>query len=187
MLGTGFDVEKSIMYQMTQTQVELQELSVKREKSTYLPSLSAFYQHQEQFNAPDFNFVIPDMVGLQLKVPIFSSGQRYKRVQQAQIELEKAKITRGTVERALNIEHQSLLDQLNTSWGKAQLEKDNMSLAKRIYDRTLIKFNEGMASSLELTQAQNQYLETQSNYFNAMLEVLRARNKMKRLMEDQAN
>jgi len=108
-------------------------------------------------------------------------------VQQAQIELEKAKITRGTVERALNIEHQSLLDQLNTSWGKAQLEKDNMSLAKRIYDRTLIKFNEGMASSLELTQAQNQYLETQSNYFNAMLEVLRARNKMKRLMEDQAN
>lgn len=187
MLAAGFDVEKSIFYQMTQTQVELQELSVKREKSTYLPTLSAFYQHQEQFNAPDFNFVMPDLVGVQLQVPIFSSGQRYKRVQQAQIELEKAKITQQTVDRALNIEYQSLLDLLNTSWSKAQLEKDNMRLAKRIYERTQIKFNEGFASSLELTQAQNQYLETQSNYFSAMLEVLRARNKMKRLMEDQAN
>ena len=72
----------------------------------------------------------------------------------------------------------------NTAAEKFNNEKASMELTKRIYDRTLIKFNQGMSSSLELTQVHNQYLNSQSNYFNAIFELLNAKNKLDKALNN---
>jgi outer membrane protein TolC len=51
-------------------------------------------------------------------------------------------------------------------------QKTNLTLSQRIYDKTLTKYKEGMAGSMDLTQANNQLLDAQSNYYQAMLNVL---------------
>ncbi|MBL6964352.1 MAG: TolC family protein, partial [Bacteroidetes bacterium] len=56
--------------------------------------------------------------------------------------------------------------------------------AKRIYDKTLIKYKEGMVSSMDLSQANSQYLNAQTNYFNALVEVLQAKNKLDNLLNN---
>ena len=53
-----------------------------------------------------------------------------------------------------------------------------MELAKKIYDRTLIKYKQGVSSSIDLTQMQNQYLTTQGNYFNVILQLLNANSNL---------
>lgn len=175
LVSQNFNLQENIDYRILDTQEKIQELSLKREKSKYLPSVNAFYSYTDQTNAPDFNFTINHVIGVGINVPIFSSGQRMARVQQAQIELEKAKNNKEqtadnlimSVDQARN-EFQNALDRFKT-------EQQNMELTKRIYDRTLIKYKEGMASSLELTQANNQYLNSNSAYTNAILELLNAK------------
>lgn len=52
---------------------------------------------------------------------------------------------------------------------------DDLELAKTIKETTRIKFNEGLASSSELTQAESQYLTTLGNYINTTIELLNAK------------
>ena len=51
-------------------------------------------------------------------------------------------------------------------------EKKNTELAQKIYHKTLIKYKEGLSSSMELTQANTQFLTAQSNYFTALNDLL---------------
>jgi outer membrane protein TolC len=56
-----------------------------------------------------------------------------------------------------------------------------MELTKKVYEATLAKYEEGLASSLELTQANDRYLLVQSNYIKALSELLNAKNTLDRI------
>ena len=56
-----FNVTSSIDYKMIDNQVNINEASLRREKSKFLPTISGFYQHQEQTNAAAFNFQPKDI------------------------------------------------------------------------------------------------------------------------------
>lgn len=160
-------------------------LNLKRQKSAYLPSLAAFYKHTENAKKADFDFTMKDMVGLSLNVPIFSSGQRNSQVQQRVMELEKIRNTKANVSQGLQLEFINSRNSLNTSYDKYVMEKKNIELSERIYNKMIVKYKEGVSSSLDLTAAQNQYLTAQSNYFNALYALLSSKNKLEKLLDIQ--
>ncbi len=53
-----------------------------------------------------------------------------------------------------------------------EVKKQNLSLAERIESKNQIKFFEGIASSFDLRQAQIQLYNAQSDYLEAMLNVI---------------
>ena len=57
-------------------------------------------------------------------------------------------------------------------------QKEGVSLAKKINNQSIIKYNEGIISSLELSQTQNQYLETESKYIKSLLDVFNAKSNL---------
>ncbi|MFC2113969.1 TolC family protein [Bacteroidota bacterium] len=182
MFSTGGDINNNITYKLLNTQESLQESLVKLEKSAYLPTIAAFYQHQEKTSKADFDFTFPDIVGVSVSVPIFSSGMRNTKVAQAKIELEKTRNTKEMAIQGLKLEIQQTQITLQSAYEKFLNEKSNQELTQKIYDKTLIKYKEGMASSMDLTQANSQYLTAQTNYFNALLELLTAKNKLDNLL-----
>jgi outer membrane protein TolC len=66
------------------------------------------------------------------------------------------------------------LEQLTTS-------KSNLNLAERIENKNQIKFTEGLASSFDLTKAQEQLYAAQQNYLQAMLDVINKRATLEKL------
>jgi outer membrane protein TolC len=62
------------------------------------------------------------------------------------------------------------------------VELKNMELAKKIYNKTLVKYKEGVSTSMDLTTAQNQYLTTQGNYFNTILQLLNANSNLNKAL-----
>lgn len=96
LLKKEFELEAHPDYQLIKVQEDLMALDVKRYKSEYLPSLSAFYNFQENAMRNEFNPLSGDekwfessMLGFQIDIPIFNSGQKRSKVQQARLELEK--------------------------------------------------------------------------------------------------
>ena len=80
------------------------------------------------------------------------------------------------VEQGLQLEYSKTEIALTSALENYNSSKKNMLLSKEVYDITLEKFNEGISSSLELTQIHNQYLRSQSDYITAMSELLNAKN-----------
>lgn len=178
----AFSLENNVNYQLLESQVKLQELNLKLNKSEYLPTIAGFYMHQENFNENAFTFTPPDLIGLNVSIPIFSSGQRNAKVAQAKIELEKTKDMKFMASQGLMLEYNEAKTAYMTALDKYITEKDNMILSEKIYKKTTIKYKEGMVSSMDLTQVQNQHLQTQSNYFSASMELLNAKTKLEKIL-----
>ncbi len=181
LVATRFNLNQNINYQMMETQEKLSAYSLKREKSLYLPSLAAFYQHTEKVNKPEFDFAPKDLVALSLNFPLFTSGQRNVKVQQRKLELEKIVNSKANVASGLQLEYDNALNELTTAWETWLNNQKNIELTQRIYDKTLIKYKEGISSSLDLTNAQNQYLTALGNYYNANYALITAKNKLDKL------
>lgn len=180
-LTTRFNLNQNIDYQILNTQEKLGILSLKREKSGYLPSLAAVYRHTEKVNQPAFDFTPKDVFQLSMNIPIFSSGQRNVKVQQRKLELEKIVNTKANVANGLNLEYNNALNDMTTAYENYLNNKKNIELTNRIYEKTLIKYKEGLSTSMDLTDAQNQYLKAQGDYYNAVYKLITVKNKLEKL------
>jgi outer membrane protein len=180
-ISAKFNLENNIDYQIVSIQEKVGNLNLKREQSGYLPSLAAVYRHSEKVNKPAFDFNPKDVFQLSLNIPIFSSGQRIVKVQQRRLELEKITNTKENVANGLQLQFINARNDMASAYEKYINEKKNIELTNRIYEKTLIKYKNGLSSSLDLTNAQNQYLTAQSNYFTSIYSLITAKNKLDKL------
>jgi outer membrane protein TolC len=177
-----FNVNNSIDYQLVNYQDNISALLLKRVKSKYLPTIAAFYRHEEQTNKPSFNFAVKDVVGASLTFPIFTSGMRNSQVSEAKFDLAKADLAMANAEQGLIMEFETARNNYQTAYSNFTTNKESMELSKKVYARTLIKYREGVSSSFELTQNQNQFLTSESNYYNSILSLLNAKAKIDRIL-----
>lgn len=182
LLPTDFNVNSSIDLKIMENQVDLQAANLRRAKSTYLPSVAGFYQHQEMTNEPAFNFQPKDVIGVSLNLPILTSGQRISKVSQGKLNLEKASLNKELVEQSLIMEFETARNDYQTSYLNFLNNKESFRLSETIYNKNLIRFKEGMATSLELTQSHGQYLTAETNYYNSLISLLQAKAKLDRIV-----
>jgi outer membrane protein len=178
----SFKVENSIDYQLVNNQLELSVLSLKNEKSKYFPTVAAFYRRHEQTNQPAFNFAVKDLVGMTLSVPIFVSGQRSSKVSQAKFEIEKSRLNRESAEQGLIMEFETALSNYQTAYSNFKINVESIAISKKVYDKTIIKYHEGVSTSFELAQIQNQYLTAEAGYYSSILSLLNAKAKLDRIL-----
>ena len=191
LLEKEFIVEEQADYQIVKTQEDLMALDVKRYKSEYLPSLSAFYNFQENAMRNDFNpldseekWFESSMLGFQINIPVFNSGLKRSKLQQAQLELKKVSNTKSVLESNLY----SLLLQKRNEFitGQETLENanGNMQVSKKVLNNISIKHQKGLASSLELTQANSDYLTTVSEYTQSVVTLLNAKIELEKILNN---
>lgn len=183
-LTTTFDPQRSIYYQLLETRERLARLDLNREKTDYLPSIAAFYNHQEKAKKPEFDFQPKDVIGVSVQWNLFTSGQRMARVAQKRLELEKTRNLKDFQTRALQVQARQLADQLAVKRDAYFNNQKNLELARQIYERSLIKYREGVSSSLDLTVNQNQYLNALSGYYQSLFDLISAHNQLEKLLNN---
>ncbi len=181
-----FNVENHIDYNLVETNMRLMKLNLRKEKYSFMPSINVFLSHEQQnmnnkFDAFNGGKWYPmTLVGAQLTLPILTSGSRLSKMSQAKIELDKSKIAAKEVEQSLLYQVQLSQSNFETNHETYVNQKANMGLAKKIYDKTILKYKEGIASSLDLSQAQNQYLTAEGNYIKALLDLLTSKSELQK-------
>ena len=184
LLQTEFNISRNIDYRILDTQEKISELSLKREKSKFLPTVSAFYLYQDKTRRADFDITFNNILGVSVAVPIFSSGQRLASVRQAGIELEKNRNLKEQVGESLFLAVEQARYDYKSAWEKYGIEQENIALAARVYDETLIKFRNGVSSSLDVTQANNQFLNSNASFTQAALEMLIAKTALEKALNN---
>jgi outer membrane protein len=183
-----FELNQNIDFQLLNTQERLSELDLKNEKMKYLPTVAAFYNFQwnamrNTLNFFDFNeqWYRTQILGVNITFPIFKSGSQKAKVQQAALAFKQAQYSKKQAAEGLELEAARAKADLDSAYDNYVNTKANVVLSKKVYDATLIKYREGVASSLDLTQANDKYLVSQSEFIQAMSTLLTAKNKLDRL------
>jgi outer membrane protein TolC len=175
-----FNINNHIDYKSILIQEKASELLWKQQKSTALPRLSGFYNlsanaYSQEFDFFDKKYYPGQVLGLNLNIPIFSGFSRTSRIQQAKLDMEITQIAKTQVEQQLKIQADNSKSEYLFAKNQYENANNNLVLAEKIYDKVKAKYDEGINSSLELTQANNQLLETQGNFINASFQLINAK------------
>jgi outer membrane protein len=186
-IGEAFDHEQHIDYRIMLSRQMMDFMALRREQSFSLPRITASLSYQEMAMRDEFNFAdrgkpwFPSsFVAVNMTIPIFSSGLRSSRVSQARLELQKAEMATRQVSESLKLQIAEAGARFRTARDQYFDERENLDLAERIFRQTTVMHREGLSTSMELTQAQNQLLSTRSRYFGAMFDLINARNELER-------
>ena len=189
LLTNEFNITNNIDYQIGENMQTSKKLLLKYEKSKALPTLSAGVNFGYNAFSNNFSFLNGDQkwnnfsnLGINLSVPIFSSGGRSSRTQQAKIAFEQSKTKLTETSQKLQLQFQSAKSDYDYSLAQLTTSKSNLNLAERIENKNQIKFKEGLSSSFDLTEAQRQLYSSQQNYLQAMLDVINKRATLEKLL-----
>jgi outer membrane protein TolC len=181
LIAETFNINQNVDYQLINTSEQAAKLDLKLARAAYLPTLSGFYDHTEKAKAPIFDFQPKDLIGVNLSLPVFSSGEKAARVAQKKMALEKAQNTRRYVSNSLLMQADQYQNDLKLKLEKYQNQKNSKELSDEIYERTLEKYKQGMASSMDLMNSQNQYLTNLTNYYQSIYDLQDAKSKLEKL------
>ncbi len=124
------------------------------------------------------------VLGLQLNIPIFASGQRYSKIRKAQIDLEKVRTNKSLVADQLLMQEKQYKYNLINANEQFVSKKDNVELANRVFTSVENKYKQGVASSLDLTQAHNSYLQAVSDYTSSFMSLLQSKLALDKLLNN---
>jgi outer membrane protein TolC len=114
-------------------------------------------------------------MGLTLSLPIFQGFQRRTNLSIAQIEKKDIQEQQRAAERAAKNEIQSARERLNESLETASARIDALELAREGYQRARARLQNGMGSQLDVTNAELQLREAETNYAQMVYNYLSAK------------
>ena len=179
LLSGKIDISKRADYQLLQSQQRLYQLDLKRQRLGYLPTVAAYgsYQYNAQRQKFDFTdgsqswFKI-SLIGGTVNLNIFDGLQRHNRIQQAKIAVQKGENNLKNIELAAEIEATISEVTYQNAYASLQTQKRNMQLAQHVFDVSQKKYEQGVGSNLEITNAQTALKEAQTNYYNSVYDMI---------------
>lgn len=177
--SSKFDITNNLDYKTLELSNQVNEKTLALKRQAHLPTLTVAYQYSNMLKGGFMNF---DHVGVvTLNIPIFSGLSRNAQVKQAKIEVERGKTNMALLQDNLNISDEQCRFELNSAIESYLLQQENLAVAKRVLDNYKNKYNNGVMSSLDLTQANTNYLQAETSFATACLDLLMAHTKLSKL------
>jgi len=181
-MDTSYSYKNRYDYQALDLQRQLNEYDVRRYKAAYYPvlNLNGYYGKNTASNTYDVfaksgTWFTTSYIGLSLNVPIFEGLAKDARLKKAKL---TANLTTEQIENLkLNISHEVAIARNNfiNAIGTMTAQKNNMQTADRVYEQTKKKFESGLSSNTDLSNAQQDLILAQANYVNALYNAVLAK------------
>lgn len=189
LLAQPFDYRNNIDYTILKKQEYLVFMQYKLSKTAYQPSLVAFFNFGENAQRNTWNFFGDETWyrtiswGLSLSVPIWSSGSRKFAVDQARLNVDKMKVLDEKTQTALKLQYETQKKDFNNFYLIFKNKEKGLETSTKIYTKTITKYKLGTAGSTDLNQKYNQFLASESEYIQAMFDLLKSKIKLSKLIE----
>ena len=191
LVDSEFSVENNVDYKLAYNLNEQRYYELKLAKSRALPTLDAFVNYGSTAYSDGFDFLSGDqewfdssVLGFDLNIPIFSSLRRSASTQRAKIALEQAKTQLTETEERIRLQLERAKSDYNLAIEQYGTSKENLHLAERIENKNQIKYEEGLATSFELRQAQLQLYSSQQEYLQSMVDVINRKTTLETIINN---
>ena len=173
----GADYSKRIEYKILQSQRQLQQANISYNKWSFIPSLSANGAYILNYLNNDFgklyNMSYPNSyAGLSLNFPIFQGGRRRYNIRQADWQLKRTDLDITSLKNSVSSEYSAAIAGYKANLANYIAVKENVELAKEVYDVIQLQYRAGVKTYLELITAETDLRTAQINYFDALYGVL---------------
>ena len=180
--NTNYKYDDRNDYQSLQLNKRLNEYNVKRYKYVYYPVISLTGSYQQNAYANTYNFFGKDgawyttsYAGLNINVPIFSGFAKNANLQKARLQLTQVQNQIDNLKISIDNDVVQAQNKFRSDISTVDFQKQNMKLAESVYDQTKKKYESGLASNTDITNAQTDLITAQTNFINALYDAVIAK------------
>lgn len=184
-LDREFNIENNYDYQLVVKQTELAKKQEVLAAMSFVPTLSAYYQYSAKTyfgKEAGFNNTPPNVVGVSLSIPLWTSGKNTYSIKEKRWAREAAENTQRETEDKLNISNYQLRYNLKSAYDKFKVQEKNIEVCQKVLDNTSKKFEYGYGSSTDVTTASQSLINAQTSYVSALLSTVEAYLNLKDLL-----
>jgi outer membrane protein TolC len=179
--------EKRIEYQQLNTSKALQSQLVKYYRSSFLPTLSAFYNYNLEFENNKFSDLFnqsypSQLIGLSVSVPIFTGFYRTNNLKKARLQEKLLDWDAVDLKSQINVEYTSALARYKSNMYTLQLLQKNVTLARRTYFVVTLQYKQGIVAYLNVITAESNLISSEISYLNALFQVLSTKIDLQKAM-----
>ena len=183
-----FDYSRRIEMSQLQTNQDLVQLDIKNVRMMYLPNIDLYgalgatagTQSSGDLFDINQNWFDYSAVGLRMNIPIFDGLRKSHQIQQKKIKAIQLQNEEEMLRNSIDVEIRQSATNYQKAVDNLRAQLDNMELAEEVYNVAKIKYGEGVGSSIEVTNADADFKESQTNYYNALYDALVAKVELRK-------
>jgi len=183
----SLEYSQHIDYKVLSTQRQLQKANVKYSYWSFIPTLTANGSYIYNYNNNSFpelyNVKYPySFVGATFTFPLFQGGKRTANIRQQQWSLKRIDWDITNLKSTLSTQYQQALASYKGNLATYLALKENVALAKEVYDVINLQYRTGVKTYLEVITAEADLRTARINYFNALYFVLASKIDVQRAL-----
>ena len=169
--------EKRIEFKQLQTTKALQRTLIDYYRHTILPTVSAFYTYNYEFESNSYSNLYANaypnsLIGLSMNFPVFTGFARTKSVQRAKLQERLLDWSEVDLKSQIYSEYTSALANYKGNLYNLQVLQDNVAMAKRVYFVVTLQYKQGIVAYLNVITAESNLITSETSYINALYQVL---------------
>lgn len=185
LLNMNFNMDNNYDYQLLKMNTDLSKKQLRLTTMSVLPSVRAYYQYSAKSyfgQSAGFNMTPPNLIGVSLSVPIFSSAMYAMKIKASRMDYQKSLNSFQDAEDGLRIQERQLKYNLRSAVEDYNTQRDNIDVSRRVFESIGRKFEHGASSAMELTQASTTLISAQTNYIQSIITLLSAQSELEKLL-----
>ena len=169
--------ENRIEYRLFQTTKDLQHLLTRYYQSAYLPTVSAFFNYNFEFESKTFSDLYKNVYpysyfGLNFSIPIFTGFWRLNNIRRAKLQERSLLWGEVNLKSEIYTEYTTALANYKGNLYNLFSLQDNVAMAKNVYDIVTLQYQQGVVAYLNVITAESNLITSQIGYLNALFQVL---------------
>jgi outer membrane protein len=178
-LDENYQYEDRKDFQLLGLETKLEEFNVRRYKLSKIPTLTFSANVNKNAQRTTFNFFksgepyfTTSFVSFKLSVPLFDGGARNARIASARLELQKTNNTIDQLKSSIDYDVKQARINMKSALLTMDSQKKNIELAEKVYSTTKLKYEQGLGSNQEISNAQADLVTAQNNYYSSLYDAI---------------
>jgi outer membrane protein len=170
-----------------QKEADISKLAYDETKSNYLPKFDLTAAWNQSVSRNSVNTTRrssssgPELSG-RLSIPIYQAGEANRQKKLADLSRQSADADLERVRLEVNSDLQNMLEEFSNQKVLMEIEQDNCLLAKELLEISLERLRLGQTTSLEVHQAQENYVQSNTRLINYKFALKLAETRLKQLV-----
>ena len=154
-------------------QVAMREEGIRIARGAFLPSVNLQMNYGRQLFPSgalqfDGDWRTDWTATLGVQVPIFSGGQRLAQLQTARVEAERARLQLAQLREGVQLQYERAAGERERARAAIAARESTVAAAQRVHDLTALRYQQGLATQLEVSQARLELLQARTNLARAV-------------------
>jgi outer membrane protein TolC len=179
--------EKRIEYQYLQTTKQLQLQTVNYYRHSWLPTVGAFFNYEDEFESNSFSNLLSQgypfsYEGLSLTFPIFTGFARTQNLKKARLQYDLLDWSEVELKSQIWSDYTTAMSNYKSNLYNVTVSEENVGLARETYDIVSLQYLQGVVPYLNVITAETNLIQSELTYETSVFQVLSSKIDLEKAM-----